>query len=496
MLDTLDLKLKISNKEFSKILQERMQRLGELQRHMSNAKIPVIILFEGWHASGKGVIINSLVQAMDPRGFKVFTAYYPNEVEREKPFFWQFWNKLPAKGKISIFDRSWYGQTVNRLLEQKAAKGSSDSSFNEINNFERLLVDDNQLIIKFFTHISQKEHEKRIKKLAKELDLDKNMRRTEEDWREIGNYTRAFELYEEMFSKTDTAVAPWIAVEAEDENFSRIKVLDYIINVFTKKLSEIPASDKPQVQETKQKDNTFFSSVLKKVDLSKSASKESYKEKIIEYQKQLRSLQYKFFRKKIPMILLFEGWDAAGKGGTIRRVTANLDPRGYYVVPVAAPDNLDKRYHYLWRFWKEMASKGETAIFDRSWYGRVMVERIEGFATEDQWRRSYREINEMEEQLVNSGAVLLKFWLHIDKQEQLQRFKDRESNPLKSWKITEEDWRNRHKWDNYEIAVNEMLFRTSTTKAPWTIVESNDKLYGRLKVVKTVIDAMKEKIKE
>ena len=504
MLETLDLKVKISDKQYEKMIEERMEKLGELQRDIHDAKVPVVIVFEGWHGSGKGVIINALAQAMDPRAFKVHTAYSPDENERSKPFFWQFWQKLPAKGQISIFDRSWYGQIVNKIVSKQISEKSSAAAYSDINAFERLLRDDNHIIIKFFTHISEKEHKQRIKKMEK--ILSKEFRYTSDDWKEIGLYKDMLSGYEEMFSKTDTGFSPWVAVEAHDANYARIKVLDYIINTFEKKVDTIKFEEKVKIKAAKliekeaatKKENiadtALFSSVLSKIDLSQSVDKKDYRNKLKEYQSELRELQFRLFQEKISTILVFEGWDAAGKGGTIKRVTGNLDPRGYYVTPIAAPGMVDKNYHYLWRFWKEMPSKGMVAIFDRSWYGRVMVERVEGFAAEEDWRRAYREINEMEEQLTNSGSILLKFWLQIDKGEQLKRFEARQCDPLKTWKITDEDWRNREKWDAYEIAVNEMLFRTSTARARWTIVESNDKFYGRLKTLKTVIDAMKDRL--
>ncbi len=499
MLDTLDLQLKIDKKEFLKMRSARMERLGILQRAIRDAGIPVIIVFEGWNSSGKGVMINSLVHAMDPRGFKVHSSYAMGGEERNKPFFWQFWNKLPPKGNMAIFDRSWYYQVVQRQLAKHNSAAESAVAYDDINSFERLLTDDNHIIIKFFTHIDVDEHKKRNKKIEKNPDVQ--WRPTDEDWREINSYKAMLTLYEQMFSKTDTANAPWVAVEAHDVKYAQIKILDYIINVFSKKLDEVETLKKNCVVEAPKtenifSDNTFYYSVLSKVDLTKKMSKKEYEEKIYKYQMRLKDLEFLLFRKKIPMVLVFEGWDAAGKGGAIKRVTGEMDPRGYYVTSTAAPGMVDKNYHYLWRFWKEMPSKGTVAIFDRSWYGRVMVERVEGFATEAEWRRAYREINEMEDQLLNSGAILLKFWLQIDKDEQMRRFKEREEIAVKNWKITDEDWRNREKWDAYEIAVNEMLFRTSTTRAPWTIVESNCKRFGRIKVITTIIDKIESHLKK
>ena len=240
----------------------------------------------------------------------------------------------------------------------------------------------------------------------------------------------------------------------------------------------------------------FKLGALSGVDLSKSLEREEYKERLNKLQKKLSMLHNELYRLRIPVVLGFEGWDAGGKGGAIKRLTSHLDPRGYAVHPTAAPNDYEKVHHYLWRFWKDMPKAGHVAIFDRTWYGRVMVERIEGFCSEANWKRAYQEINEMEAHIAHSGAIIIKFWLHIDKDEQERRFKERQTTPGKEWKITDEDWRNREKWDQYEVAVNEMLLRTSTTYAPWVIVEGNSKYYARVKVLETVVDAIEKKVKE
>ena len=238
----------------------------------------------------------------------------------------------------------------------------------------------------------------------------------------------------------------------------------------------------------------FQESVLAKVDLSLCCDRKTYRKKLKEYQKKIEKLHGELYQKRIPVVIGFEGWDAAGKGGAIKRLTEKMDARGYVVNPTAAPNDLEKAHHYLWRFWKNMPKDGHIAIFDRAWYGRVMVERIEGFCTQEEWKRAYKEINDMEKDLADAGAVVLKFWMQIDKKEQEKRFRQRQENPEKQWKITEEDWRNREKWEQNEEAVNEMLIRTSTEYAPWIVVEGNDKYYARLKVLETVIDALEKRI--
>ena len=308
-------------------------------------------------------------------------------------------------------------------------------------------------------------------------------------------------MNEEMLQKTDTDFAPWTIIEAIDKEYATVKIISTVIKRLEDRILQIkqqkeaalstasqPAACAPAVP--------FQSSILSHVDLSLSYTREEYREKLKTLQDRLSFLHSELYRRQIPVILAFEGWDAGGKGGAIKRLTQALDPRGYQVNPTAAPNDIEKAHHYLWRFWQNMPKTGHIAIFDRTWYGRVMVERIEGFCTTEEWKRAYKEINDMEAQLAHSGAIILKFWMQIDKDEQERRFRERMENPEKQWKITDEDWRNREKWDQYEMAVDEMLIRTSTTYAPWIIVEGNSKYYARIKVLQTVIDALEKRMKE
>ena len=230
--------------------------------------------------------------------------------------------------------------------------------------------------------------------------------------------------------------------------------------------------------------------------MDKCMDRETYREELKKCQKKLRDLEYQIYSRRIPVIIGFEGWDAGGKGGAIKRLCENLDPRGYRVYPTAAPTSEELAHNWLWRFWKTVPKRGHFSIYDRTWYGRVMVEPIEGFCTADDYRRAFREINDFEKQLTDFGAVALKFWMNISRDEQEKRFKERENDPDKQWKITDEDWRNREKWDAYVVAVDRMLLKTSTENAPWIVVEGNDKYYARIKVLKTVIEAIEKKIAE
>jgi polyphosphate kinase 2 (PPK2 family) len=236
--------------------------------------------------------------------------------------------------------------------------------------------------------------------------------------------------------------------------------------------------------------------MLEKIDLSQSLTREEYIRGRTRYQLQLRELAYQLYVQKRTLVIVYEGWDAGGKGGNIKRVTERLDPRGYEVFPIAAPKGEDATHHYLCRFWRRLRPPDEKQIliFDRTWYGRVMVERIEGFCTEEEWKRAYREINEFERQLADYGMILAKFWIHISQEEQLRRFEARRGTAYKSWKLTDEDWRNRDRWDQYEAAVEDMLLRTSTLTAPWTIVEGNDKWFARIKTLRTLVDVLSKEL--
>ena len=302
-----------------------------------------------------------------------------------------------------------------------------------------------------------------------------------------------------MLEKTDTDFAPWTIVEATDREYAAVKILSCVAERMKEAIAERMDSDmggKQRAEEPSQISGQMRTSVLSKVDLSKSYEKEEYKKKLKALQNRLEILHSEVYKRRIPVVLAFEGWDAGGKGGAIKRLTEKMDPRGYEVIPSAAPNDIEKAHHYLWRYWRAMPKDGHVAIFDRSWYGRVMVERIEGFCTPEEWKRAYKEINEMEAQLAASGAVIIKFWMQIDKEEQEKRFHERMENPEKNWKITDEDWRNRAKWDQYEKAVDEMLIRTSTSYAPWVVVEGNCKYYARIKVLETFVEALEKRIKE
>ena len=497
MLEKIDLSKKMSKKEFNTLMRELDAKLGRLQRVCKEKRIPVIIAVEGFGAAGKGTMINRLIEPLDPRGFKVYSTQSETENEHYHPFLWRFWNMMPGKGRISILDRSWYRILLNDRFDGKTDPKSLATAADEINAFEKLLTDDHIVLIKFFLVISQKEQKKRLKKLADSKETA--WRVTDGDWKRCEQYDEYFRLTEEALQKTDRDNAPWTIIESEDREYAAAKVISTVVKRLEDAIEDADRRSKlprASVEESAQIfPDAFRASALAGVDLSKTLTKEQYQKQLKELQKKLSRLHGELYQRRIPVVLAFEGWDAGGKGGAIKRLTQALDPRGYEVHPVSAPNDLEKSHHYLWRFWTAVPKAGHVAIFDRSWYGRVMVERLEGFCSEDEWRRAYKEINNMEECWANSGCIVLKFWMQIDKDEQERRFTERQQNPDKQWKITDEDWRNRAKWDQYEVAVDEMLVRTSTTYAPWIIVEANSKYYARIKVLKTVVDAIEQHLK-
>ena len=495
MLEKIDLSKKVDKKTYRRVMDEAEEKLGLLQRECKDAGIPVILVFEGMGAAGKGVQINRLIQALDPRGFDVYACDRPTEDEQMRPFLWRYWTKTPAKGRIAVFDRSWYRSVQVDRFDGLTREDKLGDAYQDILSFEKQLCDDGTVIMKFFLYIDKDEQKKRFKKL--EGSKETSWRVTEEDWNRNKDFDRYLKMNEEMLEKTDTDYAPWVIIEAVDKDYAALKIVSTVMDRLEYELEHRRPEDEKtaQRQESKTRER-FKNGVLSGIDLSKSLTEEEYKTRLKKLQKRLAELHSELYRLRIPVVIGFEGWDAGGKGGAIKRLTSNLDPRGYRVNPTAAPNDIEKVHHYLWRFWNSVPKAGHIAIFDRTWYGRVMVERIEGFCSEAEWRRAYQEINEMESHMANAGAVVLKFWLHIDKDEQERRFRERQANPAKQWKITDEDWRNREKWDQYEEAVNEMLIRTSTTSAPWIVVEGNDKRYARVKVLQTVVDALEKKVKE
>ena len=520
MFETAELGASIPKGEFKKRAEVLRTELLDLQMELQETRdFPVIIVFGGVDGGGKAATTNILNEWMDMRWLNTHAYGEPSEVERERPEFWRFWRDLPPKGQIGIYLSSWYSQPILDRVYGNADEGNFTRSLDRITNFESTLSGDGVVILKFWMHLSKSAQKRRMKSF--EDDPLTKWQVTKRDWKHWEMYEQFIDAAERTIMRTNTGAAPWKIVEGEDNAYRSLKVGETVRDAIRKQLDAVrvkrevsarlqanreESSTEPETdaqaapaaeggESPEAADSIAQPTVLSTLDLSKQLSKDDYKQRLGELQARVGFLFREATRRKISTIALFEGPDAGGKGGAIRRITATMDARDYKVLGVAAPTDEERAQHYLWRFWRQLfllSKAGRLTIFDRSWYGRVLVERIEGFATEEEWRRAYAEINTFEEQLTEHGIQLFKFWIQISKEEQLARFKSREKTAYKRWKLTDEDWRNRDKWDAYQLAVHDMIQYTSTVRTPWTLVEGNDKHYARVKVLDTLCSRLEE----
>ncbi len=479
---------KISKKEQMKQeVKALLEKLKGQQQLLREAKLPVIVLIEGWAAAGKGSLINELISEIDPRFYNVTSPVIQRENECRYPFLYPYAEKIPENGKIMFYDSGWMEDVVRKYVRHEITKKEYKTRVRSVNEFERQLRDAGYIILKIFLDISKEEQFERLANLQDKANTE--WRVTEEDRWQHREYKRFREAYENFMDATGDTVK-WHKIDGS----KRRKAVRDSLALLTGKIEKALEKGKYNGDPFEEDFPLIPMPKLSEVDLSPALEEEEYKEKLKKLQKRLAELHNIIYRRKIPVVLCYEGWDAAGKGGNIRRVTYPLDPRGFDVMPIASPEPHELNRQYLWRFWTRLPKSGHVCIFDRTWYGRVMVERLEGFCTEKDWKRAYNEINEFERQLTDWGAVVLKFWIHIDSDTQLARFTDRQNTPEKQWKITDEDWRNREKWPQYEEAIDEMLEKTSTKNAPWFIIESNDKKYARIRTLEIIIEALEEAI--
>jgi polyphosphate:AMP phosphotransferase len=486
MLDKVDLTKTVDEGSFDKSLTDYKQRLGVIQRTLRDQKTPTIIIIEGWNASGITMSTQAIIQSLDPRGFTLHAIDKPTDEERSRPFLWRFWTRTPPRGRISLFARSWYSRAITEEMQHAAWKKSLDRKARTINTFERQLSDDGTVIIKIFLHIDRDEQKARLEE--RERNALTAWLVTPSIWHIHNHYAESIPVIDDFLEKTNTDYAPWNVIEATDRKYTILKVYSILVKTLEKRI-ESGKEGRSRKGKEKEPVKPRRNPVKRSSVPENACSKEDCQQQLSSLQIEMLELHYLLFKRKIPLVIMYEGWDAAGKGGNITRIARYMNPLGYDVIPIAAPDQSEKEHHYLWRFIKNYPRAGHIAIYDRSWYGRVLVERVEGFCSPAEWQRAYQEINEMEEEYVtSSGGGIVKFWLEISKDEQLKRFQQRASDPSKIHKITEEDWRNREKWDLYDEAIDEMLARTSTQLAPWTVVESDDKWYARVKALTTVID--------
>ena len=462
----------------------RARLIGQ-QQLLREAKLPVLVLLEGWAAAGKGSLIKEIISEIDPRFYNVVSPAVVPESEARYPFLYPYAAAIPENGKLIFLDSGWMESTVRKILRLEISKDEYKRRVRSVNEFERQLRDGGYLLLKIFLHIDEEEQAGRLEALSENADTE--WRVTPDDLWQHREYKKFLKAYDEFMESTDGTIH-WHILDGKRKKAAVRDAMKLLVEKIDKALEHgryigEPFDEKfPLIRMPK----------LAEVDLSPTISDEDYKKELKKLQKRLSELHNVIYRKKIPVILCYEGWDAAGKGGNIRRVAYPLDPRGFDVHPIASPEPHELNRQFLWRFWTRLPRTGHICIFDRTWYGRVMVERLEGFCTEKDWKRAYNEINEFERQLTDWGAVLLKFWIHIDSDTQLARFTDRQNTPEKQWKITDEDWRNREKWPQYEEAVDEMLKKTSTENAPWFIIESNDKKYARIKALRIVVKELEK----
>ena len=480
---TNELERGVPNGRYKKLEAELCAELIAAQERLQQASFPTLIVLGGCAGAGTSETSNVFRWWMDSHRIAACAFEPPSAEERERPEYWRYWLSLPPKGTIGIYLNGWYDRPLRDLAHGRSDEAAFGRDGDRIAAFENALVVDGALLIKLWIHLDKETRQKRI------ADSERNPLTR---WRVNADAKEGLKYYDEfkraadhLLHKTNVSGAPWQVVEGSDPHYMLVvgrAVRDAIRqHLAQKSRPKLVSSDWPPA-----------SKVLTQLDMEKRVPKKEYQALLERYQSQLYRLTQQARRKGVSTVLVFEGADAAGKGGVIQRLTAALDACIYQIIQVAAPTDEEHAQHYLWRFWRHLPRAGRVVIFDRSWYGRVLVERVEGFADEAAWQRAYGEINDFEAQLTDHGMVVAKYWLHIDKDEQLRRFKSRQATPHKRWKITDEDWRNREKWDDYEAAVGDMVARTHTPAAPWTLVEGNDKRFARLKVIETLCQQLEQ----
>jgi polyphosphate:AMP phosphotransferase len=485
MFETAELGRTIAKTVFNRAVPKLRSDLLDVQyRLKENGTFPVIVLISGVRGAGKGETVNLLNEWMDPRHILTHAFDTPSDEERDRPPMWRYWRALPPKGKIGILFGSWYTAPIIDRVFRNTGRGDLLQSIEEINRFEKMLADEGALILKFWFHLSKEAQRRRLKALRS--DPETRWRVTKRDGDFFRVYDRFYRISGETLRATSTADAPWIVVEGADPPYRSLTVGKALLGAMRKRLDARAERARPVSKAAPIVHPIDKRDVLTQLDLSRALTEKAYKTDLLAWQGRLNRLARDAKFPRLSVALAFEGMDAAGKGSTVRRVTASLDARHYNVIPVAAPTDEERAQPYLWRFWRNLPRKGRVTIYDRTWYGRVLVERIEGFCSEADWLRAYAEINDFEEQLERSATVLCKFWMQISREEQLRRFRERERMRFKRFKITPEDWRNRKKWDLYQSAAADMIKSTSTRSAPWTLVEANDKKFARIKVLKTI----------
>ena len=491
MFELAELGHKISNEVYKKQIPDLRTALLSIQQQLKDCDFPVYILISGVNGAGKGRVIKLLNEWLDARYMRTNAYDKTSLEERERPRMWRFWRTMPENGTIGIYVGSWYSVPISKRVKKKINDTQLKNQLVLVNELEQELVASGALIIKCWLHMSKKAQKKRFKALDKNPETRWQV--TKQDKKNLKKYDDFIRVAETVLKGTSSREAPWLVVDGKDIRHSSLTVGQHILQRMTKHIECWRSQQAKKIVGVETiKHNTGQRTLLDSLDLSLHLEKKEYYKKLAHYQGKLSKLARAAHERKISSIMVFEGWDAAGKGGAIRRLTSAMDARNYQIIRIAAPTDEERLHHYLWRFWRHLPRAGKVTIYDRSWYGRVLVERIEGFAADQEWQRAYSEIVNFEEALTSHGIQLLKFWIHIDEDEQLRRFKEREKISYKQHKITEEDYRNRDKWQAYELAVDDMVAKTSSRNVPWILVEGNDKRYARIEVLKNVCNKLEE----
>ncbi len=498
MFEIAELGQTVANGEFKKRQLELRTRLLTLQYRLhESAEFPVLIDLAGVDGAGKGTTINMLNKWMDPRLLRTTGYLAPTEEEQGRPRFWRYWRDLPPKGRIGLFLTGRYSRPLMDFVTGRISELEFDDALSQIVRFETALVEDGALVLKFWMHLGKEQQKERLEALS--ADPEQSYRVRDLDWENRERYQDFIRAAEKIVTRTSRGGAPWNIVEGVDENYRHLRVGEIIAEELSRHLDRNGGDETEDVSRPGSFDGEATPeqlppTVFDKLDLTKSVPKKAYRKQLTHAQSRLGELGRKAYEQGQSTVLVFEGPDASGKGGAIRRTVWSLDARAYRVHQFAAPTEHERRFHYLWRFWNRLPSAGHVSVFDRSWYGRVLVERVEGFASEDEWRRAYNEINNFESQIVSHGTILIKFWIHVSEAEQLRRFEKRRDSAFKHWKLTEEDWRNRDQFQTYEQMGNDIVQYTSTIDAPWILVEGDNKNHARLKVIQTFIDHLESRL--
>ncbi|MBL9193325.1 MAG: polyphosphate:AMP phosphotransferase [Opitutaceae bacterium] len=487
---------RISKKVYEAQLPELREQLVQLQVQLKGAPFKLVLIVAGVAGAGRGDVLNALGEWLDPRGVETFSFHTPTDEERDRPLMWRYWRSLPANGRIGVFAGSWYTETLREQAKGKKELAQLDHELRRIRHFEKLLTDNGALVLKVWLHLSKENQRDRLRAL--ESDPDKAWRVTDDDWDAHRQYDELAETARHIVRETDRPNAAWTVIDAADERARNLAVGQLIVRRLQSHFKRMQRrlATRPKLPLMPRSLAPSGLRRLRNTPLDQKLSEDDYERKREKWlgrlHRSIRSAQ----AARRSVVFVFEGWDAAGKGGAIRRLTSAIDVRFYRVVPIAKPTEEEISHHYLWRFWRHIPRDGYMTIFDRSWYGRVLVERLEGFARNDEWRRAYDEINDFEEQLTEHGTIVIKFWMHVSKEEQLRRFRAREGTAYKNHKINAEDWRNRRKWGAYEVAIGDMLALTNTSFAAWHVIPANNKRFARLQILKTACNAIEEALEK